>query len=256
VPATRPYPEPTPSSLTTPSHFLKIHLNIILPSASGSPQWSLSIRFPHQNPIHPSPLPPYALYAPPISFFSILPPAQYAVRSTDHWALHYVIVFTSSITSFILFSIYSHGSPNFRTSARHVSREFLKGFDDISPVLFSPASPYYPFRCYTNAVSLCTFLLVLFGLLSTLVKGRFFLTTYQPWKTLFAYSFHTLSNPLTCPSDKHSPVWLSLLFSCNLQQLYRHCAYCESVSCLVSKVLPFMETDSLLLYLHEPATLQ
>src|SRR5215475_12564947 len=42
---------------TTPSNFLKIHLNIILPCTSGSPQWPLSLRFPHQHPVHPSLLP-------------------------------------------------------------------------------------------------------------------------------------------------------------------------------------------------------
>ena len=52
----RPPPVPTlgqPNPVHIPtSHLLEIHPNIIHPSTPRSPQWS-SLRFPHQDPIHP-----------------------------------------------------------------------------------------------------------------------------------------------------------------------------------------------------------
>ena len=56
-----PPPVPTLSQLDPvhilTSHFLKIYLNIILPSMPGFPKWSLSLRFPQQNSVYSSPLP-------------------------------------------------------------------------------------------------------------------------------------------------------------------------------------------------------
>ena len=44
--------QPNPVHIPT-SHLLEIHPNIIHPSTPRSPQWSPSLRFPHQEPIHP-----------------------------------------------------------------------------------------------------------------------------------------------------------------------------------------------------------
>ena len=53
----RPTPVPVlgqPNTVPIPtSHLLDIHPNIIHPSTNRSPQWSLSLRFPHQDPIRP-----------------------------------------------------------------------------------------------------------------------------------------------------------------------------------------------------------
>ena len=44
--------QPNPVHIPT-SHLLEIHPNIIHPSTPRSPQWSLQLRLPHQDPIHP-----------------------------------------------------------------------------------------------------------------------------------------------------------------------------------------------------------
>jgi len=67
--------QPNPVHIPT-SHLLEIHPNIIHPSTPRSPQWSPN---------------PYVPHAQPISFFSILSPVQYWVRSTNHLAPHYAI---------------------------------------------------------------------------------------------------------------------------------------------------------------------
>ena len=68
---------------TPTSNFLKIHLIIILPSTPGSPNWSLSFRFPHQYPVHASPLPQTRNMPRPSHSSRFLSPEQWWVRSTD-----------------------------------------------------------------------------------------------------------------------------------------------------------------------------
>jgi len=101
-----PSPVPTLNQLDTvhkpTSHFLNIHLNIILPSTIGSPNRSYTLRFPHQALYTPL-LSPYALHATSISFFTILSPETYWVSSTDHEVPHYAVFSTHLLppTSYI-----------------------------------------------------------------------------------------------------------------------------------------------------------
>ena len=51
-------PPPVPIlSQLDPVQFLKFHLSIIITSTPGSPKCSLTLRFPHQNPVYASPFP-------------------------------------------------------------------------------------------------------------------------------------------------------------------------------------------------------
>ena len=88
-------PPPVPISKLDPvhiltSHFLKIYINITFPSTPGSPMWSLSLRFSHQNPV----------------YASLLPHTRYMPRpSHSYWFYHlYYIGWGVQIIKFLLCS--------------------------------------------------------------------------------------------------------------------------------------------------------
>jgi len=113
VPATCSYPEPARSCPCPQSHFLKIHLNIILPSTPGSPKWSLSLRFLHQNPVYVSPLAHtrYMTYPSHSSYFVTRKTLgeEYRSLSSSLCSFLHSPVTSSLLGPNILFSIIKHG---------------------------------------------------------------------------------------------------------------------------------------------------
>jgi len=92
--------QPNPVHIPT-SHLLEINLNIIHHLRLGLPSGFLPSGFLTETLYTPSPH-PYAPHAQPISFFSILSPAQYWVRCTSHLAPRYAISFIPLVTSSLL----------------------------------------------------------------------------------------------------------------------------------------------------------
>jgi len=68
-PSTCPYPQRDQSSPGPHPVFLKINFNIIHPYTPRFSVWSVSLRFPHENPVCFSPT--YVLHALPVLFFVI-----------------------------------------------------------------------------------------------------------------------------------------------------------------------------------------
>ena len=83
------------------SDFLKIHFIIILLSTPGTHTWSLSLRFPHQNPVYASPLPIHATCPAHLIFLDFITRTRLgeeyrSLSSSIHNFLH------SSVTSSLL----------------------------------------------------------------------------------------------------------------------------------------------------------
>ena len=111
--------------LTLTSDFLKIHLNINLPSTPGSPKWFCPSGFPTKILYTPLLSSTHAT-CPPISFFSILSPQKY-------WVSEQYRSLSSSLCSFLHSPVTSSLlGPNVLLSTLFSNKKYLITFPCIS----------------------------------------------------------------------------------------------------------------------------
>ena len=106
--------QPNPVHIPT-FHLLEIHPNIIYPSTPRSPQWSLSLRFPHQDPIHPTLLTHSATCPTHLILLDFITRTILGeeYKSFEHCLQIYIL---PKISSLILYSHLNVGEPNRRFS--------------------------------------------------------------------------------------------------------------------------------------------
>jgi len=128
----------------SPFHFLKLYLNIILPSTLGPSKWFLSFRFPHQNPVYNSPLPQtcYVLHPPHSS--------RYDHQNNICWAVQ-IITFLFIYSLSLVYQTTSCSSSNVSSVA----------FSWFSPLhlnlharILKPSGPWPCYRCVASWVLL------------------------------------------------------------------------------------------------------
>jgi len=141
VPATCPYPVPDQSSPCPPSHFLKIYLNITLPTTPESSKKSLSHRFPHQNPVYTSPL-THTCYIP-LPF----PSSRFDQPNNIGWGVQIIKQYrslSSSLCSFLHSPVTSSLlGPNILLNTLFSSTPYSPQHPILLNTLF-PSTPYSP----------------------------------------------------------------------------------------------------------------